>query len=125
MSPALQALPVVTTKDEDKLVIGIVGLQVLQSGPRIRRLRERELIILRYKTWFVSQCLLYKMVSLLSIREGSANLERVLRTDHKPHFIETLVFKHPFADGNMSVMDGVKGTSKKSYSHTINKRVIR
>jgi hypothetical protein len=68
MSPALQALPIVTTKDEDKLVIGIVGLQVLQSGPRIRRLRERELIILRYKTWFVSQCLLYKMVSLLSIR---------------------------------------------------------
>ena len=125
MSPALQALPIVTTKYEDKLVIGIVGLQVLQSGPRIRRLRERKFVILCNKTWFVSQCLLYKMVSLLSIREGSANLERVLWTDHKPHFIEMLVFKHPFAYGNMSVMNGIKRTPKKSYSHTINKRMMR
>jgi hypothetical protein len=74
MSPALQALPIVTTKDEDKLVIGIVGLQVLQSGPRIRRLGERKFVILCNKTWFVSQCLFHEMVPLLSIRKGFVDL---------------------------------------------------
>ena len=74
MPPALQAFPVVATDDEDEFVIGIIRLQMLQSGPRIGRLGEGEFIILRYKTWFVSQCLLYKMVSLLSIRKGFVDL---------------------------------------------------
>ena len=125
MSPAPQTFPVVATKDEDEFVIGIVCLQVLQGSPRIRRLGERKFILLRNKTRFVSQSLLYEMVSLLSIREGFINLERILGTDHKPYLIETLVLKHPFAYSNVSVMNGIKRPPKKSYSHTINKRVTR
>ena len=125
MPPALQAFPVVATDDEDEFVIGIIRLQMLQSGPRIGRLGEGDFIILCYKTRFVSKSLLHQEKPFLGIGKGPVNLERVLRTDHKPYLIETLVFKHPFAYGNMSVMNGIKGTPKKSYSHTINERITR
>ena len=125
MSPTCHTLPVVATNDEDKFVIWKVGFQVLERVPRIRRLGEGKLIIFCHETRLIGKSLLYQMVSLLGIGKSIANLERVLWTHHKPYLIETLVLKHPFAYGNVSVMNGIKRPPKKSYSHTINKRMLR
>ena len=115
MGPPVEGEPVVGSDDKHKLLIWIVGLEMLQRVPRIGRLGEVELVIGGFEARLTEQGTLREEQSLVIVEQVCRRLLEGVEGRHKePHLVQMGEAQQFTCDGDMTHVDGVETATKDS-----------